>query len=47
MDDTGLKLNKQLQLTADLSLSELSRRIGISKLLVGIVCKEWKKKELF
>ncbi|MDT1987059.1 MAG: winged helix-turn-helix transcriptional regulator, partial [Planktomarina sp.] len=31
MDDTGLKLIKQLQLTADLSLSELSRRIGISK----------------
>ena len=31
MDDTGLKLSKQLQLTADLSLSELSRRIGISK----------------
>jgi len=31
MDDTGLKLIKQLQLTADLSLSELSRRVGISK----------------
>ena len=31
MDDTGFKLIKQLQLTADLSLSELSRRVGISK----------------
>ena len=31
MDDTGLKLIKQLQVSADLSLSELSRRVGISK----------------
>ena len=31
MDDTGLKLIKQLQVSADLSLAELSRRVGISK----------------
>jgi DNA-binding Lrp family transcriptional regulator len=31
MDDTDLKLIKQLQVSADLSLSELSRRVGISK----------------
>ena len=31
MDETSLKLIKQLQKTADLSLSELSQRIGISK----------------
>jgi DNA-binding Lrp family transcriptional regulator len=31
MDHTGLKLIKQLQVSADLSLAELSRRIGISK----------------
>ena len=31
MDQTSLKLIKQLQKTADLSLSELSQRIGISK----------------
>ena len=30
-DDTGLKLIKQLQVSADLSLAELSRRVGISK----------------
>ena len=28
MDDTGLKLIKQLQVSADLSLAELSRRVG-------------------
>ena len=31
MDDTGLKLIKQLQVIADLSFAELSRRVGISK----------------
>ena len=31
MDDTSLKLIKQLQVSADLSLAELSRRVGISK----------------
>ena len=31
MDVTGLKLIKQLQVSADLSLAELSRRVGISK----------------
>lgn len=31
MDHTGLKLIKQLQVSADLSLAELSRRVGISK----------------
>jgi DNA-binding Lrp family transcriptional regulator len=31
MDDTDLKLIKQLQVSADLSLAELSRRVGISK----------------
>ena len=31
MDHIGLKLIKQLQVSADLSLAELSRRIGISK----------------
>ena len=31
MDDIGLKLIKQLQVSADLSLAELSRRVGISK----------------
>ena len=31
MDHIGLKLIKQLQVSADLSLAELSRRVGISK----------------
>ena len=47
IDNTDQKILAVIQRNASLPLSEISKRVGVSQLHVGIELKKWKKWVLF